>query len=136
MSIAKKSTTSQAKKILVVDDQGEIGLLLNIVLSEMDLEVDYVNNLEETEKYLSANQPAAILLDNKLPDGFGIDFTSHIKRRYPEVRVIMVSGFPGAHDVALENGADLFIEKPFTAKQIQEAIRSVLEIKKEEVASL
>lgn len=115
-----------AKKILIVDDEGQIGLILNMILAERDLDLDYANSLLAAEEYLEKNNPAIIILDNKLPDGFGVDFISYIKKKYPSVRIIMISGFGTVSDVALENGADVFIEKPFSMDKINEAINKVL----------
>jgi len=62
-----------AKKILVVEDEGQIGLVLDMVLEERKFQLDYVNNLLSADEYLQKQEPSAIILDNKLPDGFGVD---------------------------------------------------------------
>jgi DNA-binding response OmpR family regulator len=111
-----------AKKVLVVEDEGEMGLLLNLILSERNFELDYVNNLLSADEYLQQQKPSVIILDNKLPDGFGVDFISYIRKKYPSIKIIMISGFPSARDVALENGADLFIEKPFSKDELCNSI--------------
>jgi DNA-binding response OmpR family regulator len=111
-----------AKKVLVVEDEGEMGLLLNLILSERDFELDYVNNLLSADEYLQKQKPSVIILDNKLPDGFGVDFISFLKKKYPSIKIIMISGFPSARDVALENGADIFIEKPFSKDELCNSI--------------
>ena len=111
-----------AKKVLVVEDEGEMGLLLNLILSERDLELDYVNNLLSADEYLEKQQPSVIILDNKLPDGFGVDFISYLRKKYPDIKIIMISGFASARDVALANGADMFFEKPFTKNELSESI--------------
>ena len=110
------------KKVLVVEDEGEMGLVLNMVLDEKKFQLDYVNNLLSAEEYLQQQQPSVILLDNKLPDGFGVDFIRYIKKKYPSIKIIMISGFGAARDVALENGADMFFEKPFPLEEFDEAI--------------
>ena len=115
------------KKVLVVEDEGEMGLLLNLILSERDFELDYVNNLLSADEYLQKQQPSVIILDNKLPDGFGVDFISYIKEKYPSIKIIMISGFASARDVALENGADMFFEKPFSKDQLYNSIDSLLQ---------
>ncbi|MBS1563469.1 MAG: hybrid sensor histidine kinase/response regulator, partial [Bacteroidetes bacterium] len=52
----------------------------------------------------------------------------------PGSRVIMISGFDAsARDVALDNGADLFLEKPFSKDQLYSAVRYLLEQKEQEV---
>ena len=117
---------TSAKKILVVEDQGEMGLILDMILNERKLQVDYVNNLLSADEYLQKQEPSLILLDNMLPDGLGVDFISYIKKKYPSVKIIMISGFTSARDVALENGADMFFEKPFSMKEFDEAIDRLL----------
>lgn len=117
----------KAKKVLIIEDEGDMCLLLNIMLNGKDMELDHVKKLAAAEEYLQKQQPEVVILDNKLPDGFGIDFISHIKSNYPNVRIIMISGFDGsAKDVALENGADTFLEKPFTKNQLYEAIVALM----------
>lgn len=123
------TTTLQKKavrKALVVEDEGEMGLLLNLFLDEKDFELDYVKNLLSAEEYLQNEQPAIVILDNKLPDGFGVDFIGYIKKKYPQIKIIMISGFASAGDVAIENGADAFLEKPFTKDRLYQTINSLL----------
>ena len=116
-----------AKKVLVVEDEGEMGLVLDMILTGRDFELDYVSNLLSAEEYLQQQQPAVILLDNQLPDGFGVDFISYIKKKYPAIKIIMISGMGSARDVALENGADMFFEKPFDIDEFDEALSRLLE---------
>jgi DNA-binding response OmpR family regulator len=127
-------TTLEGKKlnkVLIIEDEGDMCLLLNIMLNGKDMDLDHVKKLSSAEEYLQKQQPAVVILDNKLPDGFGIDFIRHIKQNYPAIRIIMISGYDGsAKDVALENGADIFLEKPFTKNQLYDAI---VELMKEPV---
>jgi len=111
-----------AKKILVIEDEGEMGLLLNMMLNEKQFELDYVSNLVSADEYLQKEEPSVIILDNKLPDGFGVDFISYIKKKYSAIKIIMISGFASAKDVALENGADMFFEKPFSKDEFCKSI--------------
>ena len=126
MPIAPMTKNRQAKKMLVVEDQGETCLVLDLILSDRKFELDYVNNLLDADEYLSKNKPSIIILDNKLPDGFGVDFISYVKKKYPKIKIIMISGFSTARDVAMENGAEAFLEKPFSMKNVNDAIDKVL----------
>jgi DNA-binding response OmpR family regulator len=126
MTPTSKPKVKLAKKLLVVEDEGQIGLVLNMILSDRDFDLDYVNNLLDAQEYLEKNNPSVVILDNKLPDGFGVDFISYIKKKYPSIKIIMISGFSTARDVALENGADMFLEKPFSMDKVNEAIDTVL----------
>lgn len=117
----------KAKKVLIVEDEGDMCLLLNILLNGEEMELDHVQNLLAADEYLQKQVPSVIILDNKLPDGFGVDFISYIKQKYPSVRIIMISGFDASvRDVALENGADIFLEKPFTRDQLYDSIKTLL----------
>jgi len=126
MPITTMTKTRQAKKMLVVEDQGETCLVLDLILSDRKFELNYVNNLLDADEYLSKNKPSIIILDNKLPDGFGVDFISYVKKKYPKIKIIMISGFSTARDVAMENGADAFLEKPFSMENVNDAIDRVL----------
>ena len=115
-----------SKKILIVEDEGQIGLVLNMILAERDFDLDYVSTLLAASEYLDKNDPALVILDNKLPDGFGVDFIRYIRKKYPSIKIIMISGFASVRDVALENGADAFLEKPFSMDKVNEAIDNAL----------
>lgn len=105
-----------------MEDQGEMGLILDMVLKERNFRLDYVNTLLAADEYLQTHKPSVIILDNKLPDGFGVDFILYLKKKYPSIKIIMISGFSSARDVALENGADMFFEKPFALDKFYEAL--------------
>ena len=115
--------TATLKKVLIIEDEGDMCLLLNIMLNGKEMDVDHVKTLATAEEYLQKEQPPVVILDNKLPDGFGIDFINFIKTNYPSIKIIMISGYDGsAKDVALYNGADIFLEKPFTRDQLYDSI--------------
>ena len=119
--------TQTAQKILIVEDEGEMCLVLNILLTDEDFELEHVKSLNAAHGYLAENKPSLIILDNKLPDGYGIDYISFLKRNYPSIKIIMITGYDAsAKDVAMENGADIFLEKPFTRQQFFDAVKSLL----------
>src|SRR5262245_4250121 len=97
--------TKRAKKMLVVEDEGEMRLILDLILSDRKFELEYVNNLLDADDYLEKNRPSVVILDNKLPDGFGVDFITYAKKKHPGIKIIMISGFATARDVAMANGA-------------------------------
>ena len=115
-----------AKKILVVEDEGEMRLVVDMVLNEKEFKLDYVNDLLSADEYLQKQKPSVMILDNKLPDGFGVDFIGYVKKKYPSIKIIMMSGFSSVRDVALENGADIFFEKPFSLDEFNKAIDGLL----------
>lgn len=124
------NTTAESlttKKALIIEDESDMCLLLNIMLSGNEVELDHVKNLAAAKEYLKNENPSVVILDNKLPDGYGIDFISFIKNNYPSVKIIMISGFDAsAEDVALNNGAEIFLQKPFTKTQLYSSMMSLL----------
>ena len=126
MSKTARPKNIATKKILVVDDEGQMGLVLDMILNESEFQFDYVNNLLSADEYLKKQQPSLVVLDNKLPDGYGIDFIVYMKKKYPSIKIIMISGFGLARDAALANGADDFFEKPFALDEFNAAINSLL----------
>lgn len=118
---------SSTKKVLIIEDEGEMCLLLNILLDDKSMEIDHVQTLSKAEEYLLREKPSLILLDNRLPDGYGLDFISFLKKEHPSVKIIMISGLDAAaEDVALENGADIFLEKPFSKAQLRNSVHTLL----------
>src|ERR1700722_11834611 len=89
--IAKASTIA-TRKILLIEDEGEMCLLLNMILSRTDMLIDHVKSLSDAHAYLQSHQPFLILLDNRLPDGYGFDFIGYLKTNYPTIKIIMISG--------------------------------------------
>ena len=116
----------QGQKILVVEDEGEMSLILDLILNERNIRSDYVNSLLAADEYLENQKPGVIILDNKLPDGYGVDFISYLKKKHPGIKIIMISGFSTVGDVALENGADFFLEKPFSLNDFNKALDKTL----------
>jgi DNA-binding NtrC family response regulator len=118
---------TNVKKILIVDDEGDMCLILNIMLTGKDRELDHVKSLAAAKEYLGAEKPSVVILDNKLPDGMGVDFISFIKQNHPDVKIVMISGYSGAaKDVALDNGADKFLENPFTKESLYKSVKELL----------
>jgi two-component system OmpR family response regulator len=119
--------TRISKKILIIEDEGEMCLLLNILLNDEEMELEHVKTLSAAGEWLANDQPSLIILDNKLPDGYGIDYIGHLKANYPSVKIIMISGFDNsAGDIALANGADFFLGKPFKKQDLYEAIKTLM----------
>jgi len=122
-----KLQTKQPKKIFIVEDEGDMCLLLNIMLQQKEIVLDHAKTIAAAQEYLRKEQPSIIILDNKLPDGLGIDFISFIKKNHPSTKVVMISGnASAAKNKAIENGADIFLEKPFTREQLYHSVKQLL----------
>jgi two-component system, OmpR family, response regulator len=112
------------EKVLIVDDELDICYLLSGMLKQRNFRTGFVNSLSDAVVALQTDKPTLLVLDNHLPDGFGIDFIPYVKKNYPEIKVIMITAHDGAADrkQAYDGGADLFVAKPLNRKLINDAI--------------
>jgi two-component system OmpR family response regulator len=121
------ATAKEVTRILVIEDEGDICLLLELLLAGRKMVIDHVHNLKDAKEFIGREQPTLVLLDNRLPDGLGIDFIGYLKQEYPLIKIIMITGVDGiAEEAVLATGADRFISKPFTQAQLQASIAHVL----------
>lgn len=130
MSSHSKSTGPagcRIKQVLLIEDEGEMCLLLNLILDNKELNINHVKSLADATVFLKKNKPDLVLMDNRLPDGFGFDFIGYVKAHSPETKIIMISGVDkAAGDFALEIGADLFLPKPFTKAALLQSVSKLL----------
>lgn len=119
--------SKKAKKVLIVEDEADMCLLLNIMLTGKEMELDHVKSISAAKEYFNDEKPSVVILDNKLPDGMGVDFIKFIKENYADVKIVMISGYSGAaKGTALDNGADKFLEKPFTKENLYKSVKELL----------
>ena len=77
--------------------------------------------------FFPLEQPNLVLLDNRLPNGYGLDFLPYIWSNYPAVRIIMISGKDGAtKDIALEAAAHIFLTKPFSTERLHNSVQALI----------
>lgn len=117
-------TDEKKQRILILEDEGDICFLLNVMLKNDNVEIEHVNTLAQADVFLKEQAPDVLIMDNKLPDGHGVNHIEEIKRDYPKVKIIMISGNSDASDKAkaIKNGADRFLSKPFTKEQMQKTL--------------
>ncbi len=120
------NTTSLAKRVLIVDDEADICLLLSGLLRRLGYQPTCAHFIEDGRQWLNSQQFDAIFLDLNLPDGLGFDLLPFIKENQQEAKIIMISAFDGQAERrrATEQGADYFIGKPFTRRSVETALQS------------
>src|SRR6202000_2448680 len=112
------------EKVLIVDDELDICYLLSGILRQRNFRTGFVNSLSDAVSALRTEAPSLLVLDNHLPDGFGLDFIPYVKQNYPDIKVLMITAHDGSLErkQASERGLDLFIAKPLNRKLINDAI--------------
>jgi len=122
-----KTFNSQKMNILIIEDEGDISLILNLMLKKEDIEIEHVTTLANAATFLKEQSPDIVIIDNQLPDGLGLEYIKEIKNSYPLIKIIMITGNTDTTDkaTALQNGADIFLAKPFTKEQIQKSLENI-----------
>jgi DNA-binding NtrC family response regulator len=118
-------------KILVVDDDEGVRELLVTVLRHDSYEVSEAGSAAALNQAFTRPQPDVVLLDVKLPDADGLDLLPHIKRRWPETEVIVLTGH-GTITMAVEagkRGAYNFLTKPFENEKLLADVHCAIESK-------
>lgn len=116
-------------KVGIVDDHAIVRSGLRQFLSEqVDLRVTgEASNGHEALELARAGNVDVMLLDISMPDQSGVDALSAIKARFPELKVLILSGFPETHyaTTLLRQGASGYVNKESDPEEIVKAVRTV-----------
>ena len=117
--------------VLVVDDERNIRRTLELVLGNQGYRVVSAGSAEEAQEALAAQPIDLALLDIRLPGKDGLELLQDIKREFPDVPAIMISGHGTVSDAvkATQLGAKNFLEKPLDRERVLLEVANVLEIK-------
>lgn len=113
--------------ILLIDDEPAITESLAYALERAGFESQTTRTLAEAEAALDTRALDLLVLDLMLPDGNGLDWLRSFRQR-SALPVIILSSHddPVDHIVALEIGADDYVDKPFSPREVVARIRAVL----------
>ena len=113
----------KVNKVLVVDDEKEICLMLKDFLSDEGYDVSYACSAEEAMTQIRASRPALVLLDVKMPGKNGIEFLKEIKAFDPKVVVVMITALKDIDTFkqCREAGASDYITKPIDLNYLRES---------------
>ena len=118
---------SQAS-IVIADDDAAIRKLLCGVLRSSGYNVLEASNGKQAVDHIGREHVDLLVTDLVMPDQEGIETIGAVRKRFPGLRIMAMSGGFGAHflDIARKVGADHIIRKPFETGAIREAIRHML----------
>lgn len=119
-----------AKKILVVEDEPAIREMIAFHLSRAGYETLEAADCREAREQLADHRPDLALVDWMLPDSSGLELTRMLKRdpNYEDLAIIMLTARADERDKVsgLEGGADDYITKPFSPRELIARIQAVL----------
>lgn len=114
------------KRVLVVDDEPQIGEVLHAYLEREGFDPVVRTTVKDALAEVQSSPPDLAILDITLPDGNGLDVLRSVSER--RIPVIMLTARTEEIDriVGLELGADDYITKPFSAREVVARVRAVL----------
>jgi DNA-binding response OmpR family regulator len=126
-TIPAEHTAALMKRILIVDDEPQIGEVVSAYLRQESFDTVIKGTVAAALSEIEAHRPDLMILDITLPDGSGLD----VLRKGAEGRripTIMLTARSEEVDriVGLELGADDYIVKPFSPREVVARVRAVL----------
>jgi len=125
--------------ILVIDDEPDIREVMRFALESSDFRVMEAGHADEARKLLGSENPDLILLDWMLPGRSGLELAQQLKQspKTKSIPVIMVSARGEEEDrvKGLDTGADDYIAKPFSPREMVARVKAVLRRAKPDEAS-
>ncbi|UXZ54007.1 phosphate regulon transcriptional regulator PhoB [Vreelandella venusta] len=119
-----------AKTVLIVDDEAPIREMIAVALEMADYHVLEADNAQDAHAMVVDHQPDLLLLDWMMPGTSGIELARRLKREEAtaEIPIIMLTA-KGEEDnkiQGLEAGADDYITKPFSPRELVARLKAVL----------
>jgi DNA-binding response OmpR family regulator len=125
------------EKIAIVDDESDIVNLVSLNLRKNSFIPKEFYSAKELFNYLNNEIPDLLILDLMLPDMDGIDICKKLKNetRFKNIPIIMLTARQDEMDkiLGLELGADDYVTKPFSPKELIARVKAVLRRGKDEI---
>ena len=115
-------------RVLLVDDEPGIQFGFSRYLTKTGFSVRESATLSNAMEALSMEPFDAIILDINLPDGSGLDWIASLRRKYPDMTIVVMTGC-GDSGLAIESilrGADDFLRKPVSMEDLTVSLRRSL----------
>ena len=111
-------------KILIVDDESAICDLLKTYLEKLGFQAFIATNGEQALAILREEEPAIMTLDIRMPGLNGYEVLQKVKRRHPELFIIVVTGIdvPNMEEMLEHSGAHAILRKPIDLQQLSDVI--------------
>ena len=118
--------------IAVIDDEPDITRLVALHLKKDHFKVKEFHDATSFFSFLNMGTPDLVVLDLMLPDENGLDICKKLKSTYASMPIIMLTAKAEETDriLGLELGADDYVTKPFSPKELVARVKAVLRRKK------
>ena len=120
--------SSEDIRILIIDDNEDIVLMLKAMLNLKGYNSDVKTNVHNLEQHLREIKPDLILMDMLLSGADGREVCKNLKegQEFADIPVLMISAHPTAKEDCLAAGANYFLAKPFDMHNLFETVHEAL----------
>ena len=116
-------------EILVVDDSPVYRKLVEQILANQPFSLLFARNGKEALELYEQVHPTLVTMDLTMPEMDGADCVAHLVARDPDIRILVVSALSDKMTAidAIDRGASGFLCKPFTDRQLNDALRKLIQ---------
>ena len=116
------TTESNSRPILVVDDNRDAVDMAAVMLRAQGYSVAVAYSAFEAVDWLDRNNHTAMIIsDIRMPDVDGFDFLRLVRKRFPALPMVLMTGLPVTEEDFIPRGASI-LQKPFTTEALQQMI--------------
>ena len=119
----------ECPKIVAVDDDEGFRCLMIAMMQRLIGNISSFQSASSAWEYIKESRVDILVSDVEMDGMGGLELLSRVKREFPEVKCIIVSGNPCNESPARKLGADAFLLKPFSPMDLAEALRIADEAK-------
>jgi len=115
-------------RLLIIEDNEELGRLLANGLQSAGYQVDLLTNVADAKAVLATTRYAALILDLGLPDGDGLSIVHELRHRRDPIPILILTARGGVPDriKGLRSGADDYLVKPFAFEELVARLEALL----------
>ena len=119
---------AQKYRVLILEDETDLGIALRNALQGAGLEAASVTSVRAAIKQLEAATYDIVVSDIHLPEETGLDFFHFAHKSYPNLPFIFITGYPSLEMAvqSLKNGAYDYLSKPFELDKFVERVKEVI----------
>ena len=119
-------------RILVIDDELSIADSVRRALERVGYAVDAAQDMAQAWSKLEQTMPEVVICDVRLHEADGMDLLARIRESYPEIAVIMMTGYSSIESAvgAIKAGAVDYLAKPFNPGQLRHTVAKAIEQKR------
>ena len=120
---------SEGWDVLVIDDEAVVRAAVRLILGSEGWRVAQAGDANAALAHEALASCRLVLCDMMLPGQSGLDLVREMRRRRPDVPIVLITGYATAENAsrAIDAGATAFLAKPFDDTELLNQVRAVLE---------